>query len=913
MSAPLPISLILLIFISGCSKMGAAIPESESLNSQIAASKITANCGDAMESAWYQCRPTMDKQYDVTDVYAEIRSSNTCSFLLVKNGADNQGTPQARVQGTPSISDVGECVVSFRLRRYRDHAEVFKIWQKINVQAAGGSDGGGVVDGGNNDGGGTDNGEGAPDPLPSPEPKDYAFYRSMGFVNVTEFGATPDDGKLDTQAIQNAVNYAFENSLVVYFPSGEFLVDKTIYMRQKDKNVTSDYNRTRVGHFLIGSYQGARPVIRLKDGVFNSCTGNCVTSPSISMPGTKICKVTTPTAIQAVFHFYRDHHGCTKETQGPEFNNGADHWNAVVRNIDFDLGKNNSSAAAIRMLAAEGSTIQEVKIMAHGAFSGIYRFPSSGGSINNLEVIGGKHGIFADNGRGGVSLLNNITLSEQTSTPLLINTIYPTTIVGLKATLNNVSLLDRSNNYIHITKNHIALIDGQIEFANNSNNRPVIQNDFRSIYLKNVFVKGASTIVNSTSNNKKLLASNSSTWTRVNEYSYAGTFKDISQFGEFGKLVNGAKTDSDYFLINTSNKGLTTSNVTLSQTVASPPEDLISKHQWTDQLCNLEDSQFIDVRDYGATPDDNKDDSQAIQDAIDNAPSFGNKVYLPKGTYKISRTLQLKYNTQLCGASRFNTILSTDGWTPSSNTPVIQSNGSAGARSTISEFKIELFNQRIYALRWISGRDSIVKDVWVFTMNAWTNSDTIGRQRMIITETGGGKWYNILGQVGGKPQEHSQTRHFLVDGTSEPLTFYYFHNQYITPVRAPMSEIRNSSNVTIFAGKNEIALDIKLAPDSSGKIALPKGTWPIVMGIYNSDNINIFGTEGLAQVDANRAWFELENVTNTTIVNVGRRNRTTGGAYHYAPEEWSFVKETKNGVTRSINAKGFMGLFKRDD
>src|SRR5688500_6435313 len=43
----------------------------------------------------------------------------------------------------------------------------------------------------------------------------------------------------------------------------------------------------------------------------------------------------------------------------------------------------------------------------------------------------------------------------------------------------------------------------------------------------------------------------------------------------------------------------------------------------------------IDVRSYGALPDDASDDSVAIQTAIDNAPD-NSTLYFPRGTYLLA-------------------------------------------------------------------------------------------------------------------------------------------------------------------------------------------------------------------------------------------------------------------------------------
>ncbi|MCB1783643.1 MAG: right-handed parallel beta-helix repeat-containing protein [Alphaproteobacteria bacterium] len=80
---------------------------------------------------------------------------------------------------------------------------------------------------------------------------------------------------------------------------------------------------------------------------------------------------------------------------------------------------------------------------------------------------------------------------------------------------------------------------------------------------------------------------------------------------------------------------------------------------------------LFDARDYGATPDDNTDDTAAIQAALDAAHAAGGgQVYLGAGTYTISGTgkasdggLNIYSNTEFYGDGMGQTILKlADGW-----------------------------------------------------------------------------------------------------------------------------------------------------------------------------------------------------------------------------------------------------------
>lgn len=81
---------------------------------------------------------------------------------------------------------------------------------------------------------------------------------------------------------------------------------------------------------------------------------------------------------------------------------------------------------------------------------------------------------------------------------------------------------------------------------------------------------------------------------------------------------------------------LTLPDFALSYNVLNP-YDVNTNHEllWRNILIN--------VRNYGATPNDNTDDFHAIQAAIDTAVLSNGLLYFPKGTYDLSKTLQ--FNT----------------------------------------------------------------------------------------------------------------------------------------------------------------------------------------------------------------------------------------------------------------------------
>lgn len=104
----------------------------------------------------------------------------------------------------------------------------------------------------------------------------------------------------------------------------------------------------------------------------------------------------------------------------------------------------------------------------------------------------------------------------------------------------------------------------------------------------------------------------------------------------------------------------------------------------------------LDVTRCGASPDDTVDDTPAIQAAISTVESSGGGiVYLPSGTYRITRALLIsKSGITLKGACRSCTILETD----SSQTPgfsVIKRDASIGWSKETSDWETSLTSVKL--------------------------------------------------------------------------------------------------------------------------------------------------------------------------------------------------------------------------
>ncbi|WP_034042162.1 glycosyl hydrolase family 28-related protein [Wocania ichthyoenteri] len=775
----------------------------------------------------------------------------------------------------------------------------------------------------------------------------------MGYETVRAHGAVGDGFTDDTVAIQAAIIASNSSRKAVYFHPGTYLVSSTLIIEQDlyigGNNFNNENNNmTRYGHKLVGSYCGnEKPVIKLQDNLSAANTVN-VNDPF------------------SVFKLFR------RKNSDPNSRDDSRSWNTSIHNLTIDLGTNNPGAVGIDQQGAEGCSAQEVTILANDSFAGFYNLNGSGGYTYNVEVIGGSHGIYLRSSRGGSTLVVGLKLRDQTISPIAVTNYVPFGVVGFDISSSDGGVISHINggklaysNSSHDSGSHIFLIDGKIDISGVSTDA-IIENTDRSIYLKNIYVKGSTKVhaytthIDTPASLGELKVSNPSTWSLINEYSFTAGL-----FGEKGQLLQGQNTNNLFYANNPYDSTMDIANYlytpdenVIVSNEEEPPSDLISKHLYAIGLLNPEGANVVSVADYGANPNDDVNDTENIQNAIDSAGDNG-VVFLPAGElydsggierlgyYKIDGTITLKKNTRLFGVSRYNSVLDASGWSnPSQNSAVIKSQNYTDATPVIADFKIIIppvsstgnyngivpeFENHVYSIDWQSGENSIYKDV--FTQN--TYGPFGDRKVHVISNNGGGKWYGIT-QAGSYPPcqvnagncnnstannsytdtngnlvSHPESRKMLIDGTSQKLSFYPYHCQHDMPVSGALWEIINASNVNVYGIKSEMGSIpehmMNVIKDNDPNLV------PVWLFIKNSNNISLYGHEGTSQTAQGRGLIEVsDNSFDITVTSMGRRgvgllpNNT-----ELNQDSWCFVKEiAPDNTINTVTAQGFLSLFK---
>jgi Pectate lyase superfamily protein len=653
----------------------------------------------------------------------------------------------------------------------------------------------------------------------------------MGFVDVTAapFFADPTGKKDATNALQKAIVFARDHQMVCFLPSGRYRVSDTLSciqyrpMRPDGKRKgTRDYPCV-----LVGSRRSqSRPRIVLAPH-----------SPGFA----------NPEKPKYVVHFWAPGMGTEAAVDEPQPNISM---NQMFIGIDIEIGKGNPGAVAIRHRAAQGSGVQDCTIYANDGYCGLEGGAGSGGSHANVTVIGGRIGADLRQTQPAPTI-TGFTLINQTKTALICSSRQALCAVGLIIESQTAGPVIVTKKLWGAHYGQLCLIDSRIDMKAPGNNTAIEAES--SLYLNNVFIRGAKTLIKQP--DKPALRSQSNGWVHIAEY--AGGAAQSYHARNYGNktfvfpapiFVDGKKLDVPWLADVKSNQ--------------EPPADLQSRHLWTDEFPSWESPGAVNVKDepFGAVGDGIADDTKAIQKAIDNHEI----VFLPKGTYAVSKTIQLRPDTKLIGLHRCYSWLvpldrvGGDFHDPDNPRPVVRTADDREANTVVAFLGIRTLtnSQAAYCLRWQAGRNSIFRDTnIVFSFKAPAQgparlvepgiaSRLYNHPLVLVDGHGGGRWYNFH-QESSRGQNISY-RHLLINGTDEPLSMYQCNPEH---ARSDANlEMRGARNVTIYGIKGEY-------------------NQPIVW-IRNCDNVRIFGYGGNAAAHPGHALFVVERTPDFVLANL---------------------------------------------
>jgi hypothetical protein len=721
-------------------------------------------------------------------------------------------------------------------------------------------------------------------------------YLKCGILDITAAPFNADKtGTVDaTQAIQEAVDAASLYNLVIYFPLGTYKITDTIQCIQplywrSNGNVAGGM---RGACYFMGDQttDGQRPQIVLPPNT----------------PG-----FTDRQNPKTLIKIWARGSKNGKRTENSNSSQPSINMNNYFVGIDIAVGAGNFGTYALSHAAAQGSVIEDVRISIGDGSRGISGAPGSGGSTTNVHIDGGEIGLALlpdksesnGNASRGPSV-TGLTLTNQRKFAITFGFIDAFTMNGVK-----ISMAPKATGpAIEVPygtarpNSNISLINSTVEFSEFSHANSAISSR-AAVYIKNSYFKNTPIIFRTDNNNPGLNTTvlegehQPDQWFGLNEFAYGrpimGTAEDGRTYTQTQNIfINGSVLDSYLKIKDIPSLG--------------PGPYIQSRHLWTKYFSKFNDPKAVNVKaqPYFAKGDGIADDTAALQLAIDQ----NEIIFLPKGYYKISRTLELKSETKIIGLGAISSIIgdpNADAFQKSAQAnPLMRTIDSATANNQLSFFELFVSSRaaKMFALNWRAGGKSIIRDL-SFTRQSdvgFGKQGDLGRQPLngpllLINGNGGGKIYNFHANLAS--QIVPQYRHILIDGISGPLSFYHLNIE--GGKGEAMTEIRNSKNIFIYQVKIE-------------------GSY-VPIWIKDSENIKIYSNSGngysigfkylypedFAQYTP--SFYRIERSRGVTMANLTTTNYIAcdGAEPHEVgcgvkPDEWYMLFESTNSGQQII-------------
>lgn len=668
---------------------------------------------------------------------------------------------------------------------------------------------------------------------------------SYGILDVTKPPyATDNTGRKDvTHVLQRALIDARDAQLLCYLPAGKYLVSDTL------EGIVG------VVQWDEWPYGGHADPWVAEASFYYPCVlmGSRGTDRTVIVLADKAAGFDDPSNPKPVIHFWAR----SMQSFGPRDPNMPQpniNFNQKIMSLDIDLGRQNPGAIGIDHRGAEGATIEDIRVNATGAFAGLRNAPGSGGAMHHIEVHGGRHGLYLS-GSQPSPLVSDVRLFGQTETSVFCQTRGPLTIVG--ADIDGAGIRGVLANAAW--NGAISIIDSVVRVRSQG----LAVDTKRSLVMDNVWVQGCKHIA--TIHDNPPLEGKVKDWTHVKQYVAPGVQNYPTHLG--------GHTGTDSVWINQKSKKMP---ITIVGRLQQPPaKEILARHALED-LPNWDGPDVVNVKEppFKAKGNGKDDDTAAIQLAIDNHE----RIFLPKGQYRISKPLKLRANTKLFGLTNLlTTVTSIDDAAAFSNVdnpmPLVETVDSADTSTSLQmmTLQVPVRNPCVYALHWRAGGESVVRNIYPIRGIWHPHAIAMSHPLVVISDSGGGRWYTqtLLGWWSQGPDY----RHLLVDGTRQALRFYHLQPQHARS--DAMIELRDARNVDVYSMKAE------------GDVT--------ILWLNKCENVRLFGYGGNASPSPARSIIHLNDCRDILLANIDPQMWGVGkwGALgiHYKPQAWNILKD----------------------
>ena len=646
----------------------------------------------------------------------------------------------------------------------------------------------------------------------------------IGIFDVTKqpYGADPTGQTDSTLAIQRAVNEARDARVVAYFPAGSYLVSDTLNMVQG-----------RIGYQVLSSLGERWSNIEFANNLMGPVSG-----PRAKLVlAANAAGFTDATLPKKLLYFWSRGDNNANENQ---MNIG---FNQTLRSLDIDLN-GNAGAIGVDFATAQGSSVYDLTVYATGAFAGFNGTPGPGGSLTGVTVLGGKYGLYVADVPGYSAVqhaysthVNACNFFNQTDNSIVWTGLGTMLIVGTH--IEGTGITNSANT---VTAGALTVVDSVIRLGASA---PAVVGS-RSVHMDNVYLENATLVASLTS--VAPVAANPGGWARVKEYAGGVLQRQSGVWDTYRASQNPPLSTHGLTVVPGFVDGVryeTPIATVEPSSAAQVPTNLQSRHAPL-PAPSWNDSGVINVKTWSglrATGDSVTDDLAALQAAVDAAAATGQKVFLPKGDYRVTGTLQVRANTTLFGVNKNISIIKSLNTAPafsnaSNPSPIVATPDDAEATTHLTELTLfqRMGDAGTYLINWRAGKGE-VRNVNFDRRNQGASGTHMGFPLVRIEGNGGGRWYNFWN--GSFANQTVGYRHMLVSGTVQPLGFYMFN---------PEADIDGIFNVEFIGVRNVTAYGTKL-----------EGYHNTSIRVADSRNVRFFGFGGNAHPDAGEERFLIEN------------------------------------------------------
>lgn len=647
----------------------------------------------------------------------------------------------------------------------------------------------------------------------------------LGYLVVTYYPGVDPPGTGDSlSGLQAAVDDAYANGLVTLFPTGTYVISNTLRCRafhlttgtNTDGSVKLGTNPCQTNTFILqGSRLGSRPVIKLAAAPAADFDNTANVRPvllfrlyqSTAYPNEANADPPESTPLAAAAGYKID---------------SSYLFNWELRDLDVDCG-GHAGAVGVVFPAAQGSLIANVRVQATGAFAGIYGLPGRNWGAVNLEVEGGRYGIRTGTPAGSScagSSLFGVRLVDQTVAAIEHEDFVPLIMAGFQVRAPSTPALALKSNYANYTAfNTMTLLDGSIQVTGVPSSSAAIANSTgKNLYVRNVFVGGATSLVQSAS---LPALTGTGAWSRIDEYSYTDqrTLSPVYRFPSYSLIDGTTNTTAERVKMTTPNCG-------------SPPGGLLTRHLPAHGFPIYEGTgspTTLVVTDppYNAVPGDALDDTAYIQQAIDDANAAGHgRVFIPKsdssgassGAFLLTNTLTLRKNTVLFGAAKayVSELRNHPAWHPATPVSLVQTEDDASATTFMGNLAlstdISLYRSPFTFYHWRAGAASGTCNLRIETVYEYRPPENSNQYTgVLFSGNAGGRHFffpeaelDKVGNTAGPYPYGNLYRSMKIIGTTQPLWLYGFNLEGGKhDLRTYDAEILDSSNIRWLGWKRE--------------------------------------------------------------------------------------------------------------